>query len=319
MWMRLYKGGSSLEGGTLQQIRNLINRRNISAATNVSGHVNDVQYFLELVIRCHILAVTMHFFSMKNIDDKPHTSGFPDDVAQLSPKERWKLFLKRLREIVDKYVIPKQFNLSDVSEKEKNLQSGNPHGRRVQQEHSYGAYQACPPQGRQLPRSITEVTERSDVSAEKVRKTAVDGVFNYASALLNDGLLFFEFIDAIRQGDGRRILRCWKAMLIYFHHARHYNYAKEAIYLLAAVNATATPHLAAQITWSRVVNTSGKPRGNIPVDLHNEHLNRALKTSVAGIGANANPKTIIQCAKSLKGLMDTTGNFAWYSPCFIRA
>ena len=69
-------------------------------------------------------------------------------------------------------------------------------------------------------------------------------------------------------------------MLIYFHHAQHLKYAKEAILLLAAVNATATPHVAAQITWSRVLNIRGGPGNNIPVDLHNEHLNHALKTVV---------------------------------------
>lgn len=168
--MRLYKGGSSLEGGTLQQLRNLINRRNISATTSVCGHVNDVQDFLELVIRCHILAVTMHFFSMKNTDDKPHTSGFPDNVSQFAHKERWKLFFNRLCEIVDKYVIPKQFDLStEPAQAKQTLLSGNPHGHRVQQEHSYGAYQACPPQVRQLPRSVKEVTERSDVSVQKLQ------------------------------------------------------------------------------------------------------------------------------------------------------
>ena len=66
-------------------------------------------------------------------------------------------------------------------------------------------------------------------------------------------------------------------MLIYFQHARHSKYAKEAILLQAAVNATATEHVAAQITWSRVVNTTGRPGSNIPVNLHNEHLNRAQR------------------------------------------
>ena len=98
-------------------------------------------------------------------------------------------------------------------------------------------------------------------------------------------------------------------MLIYFQHARHSNYAKEAILLLAAVNATATPHVAAQITWSRVVNTRGGPGNNIPVDLHNEHLNHALKTAVSCMGANVATNTILQCGKSLNGLMQTVDNF----------
>lgn len=51
------------------------------------------------------------------------------------------------------------------------------------------------------------------------------------------------------------ILWCWRATLIYFQSAKHCNYEKEAILLQAAVNATATLHVAAQITWGRV-NTS---------------------------------------------------------------
>lgn len=34
-----------------------------------------------------------------------------------------------------------------------------------------------------------------------------DGVFNYASAVLNDGLLLMELRDAIHEGDGETILR----------------------------------------------------------------------------------------------------------------
>lgn len=98
-------------------------------------------------------------------------------------------------------------------------------------------------------------------------------------------------------------------MLIYFQHGKHSNYVKEAIMLQALVNATASQHLAAQITWSRVVNTKGGLGANIPVDLHTEHLNRALKTAIAGTGANVAPKTILQCGKSLKGLMNVVQNY----------
>ena len=96
-------------------------------------------------------------------------------------------------------------------------------------------------------------------------------------------------------------------MLIYFQHAKHSNYAKEAILLQAAVNATATPHVASQITWSRTVNSKGGQGKNIPVDLHNEHLNHALKTAISSIGANVTPATIIQCGKSIKGIVDVVG------------
>ena len=122
-------------------------------------------------------------------------------------------------------------------------------------------------------------------------------------AVLNDGLLLLEFSDAVREGEGKRILHCWRAILIYFQHAWHTNYAKEAVLLQAAVSATATPPLAVHITWSRTVNTRGGLGNNIhvPVDLHNGHLNHALKTAVAGMGANVAANTILQCGKSHKG------------------
>ena len=126
---------------------------------------------------------------------------------------------------------------------------------------------------------------------------------------MNEGLLLLEFKDAIREGDGRRILRCWKAMLLYFFKAKHINYTKEAIYLLATVNAATTSKVAAQITHSRTVNTRGGAGHNIPIDLYNEHLNRHLKEIVAGMGGNKTPKTILDCGYSIKGILETLNRF----------
>ena len=136
-----------------------------------------------------------------------------------------------------------------------------------------------------------------------------DGVFNYASAVLNDGLLLMELRDAIHEGDGERILRCWKFMLPYFFATGHKKYALEAFNLLAHVHATASPRLAHQIMWSRPVNTRGHQGYNIPVDLHMEHLNRCLKDNILGLGANVMENIVVQSSKSLKGIVDVCSNF----------
>ena len=146
------------------------------------------------------------------------------------------------------------------------------------------------------------------MASRSVRCAAEDGVYIYASAVLNDGLLLLELKDAIREGDGLRILCCWKVLLLHFHSANHYNYAKEAVRMIATVNALATPQVAAQITWSRVVNPTGLPGHNIPVDLKNEHLNRALKEAVSSV-ANISQKTITQCGKSLNSLLKVCNLF----------
>ena len=52
-----------------------------------------------------------------------------------------------------------------------------------------------------------------------VRRTAPDGVLEHSCAVLNDGLFFLELRDAIHEGDGERLERCWKVMLLYFTYA----------------------------------------------------------------------------------------------------
>jgi len=176
-------------------------------------------------------------------------------------------------------------------------------------EHDYSQKQSesCPVI-RLLPPSISRTMEKPE-AAQTIQQCAVDGVSQYASAVLNDGLLLLEFKDAIREGDGPRILRCYKALLLYYRFAKHYNYCKEAFRTLATVNALATPRVAQQITWSRVVNVNGRPGHNIPVDLENEHLNRSLKDAITGVGANVTQKSIIQCGKSLNSVMKVLSSF----------
>ena len=65
----LYKGGSNNDRGTLVQLRNLINRRNV--ANDVSGRFNASIDFFELVTKCHIVAAAMDFFGMSTPQDEP--------------------------------------------------------------------------------------------------------------------------------------------------------------------------------------------------------------------------------------------------------
>lgn len=143
----------------------------------------------------------------------------------------------------------------------------------------------------------------------RLKSAAPDGIFDYTSAVLNDGLLLLEFKDTIREGDRPRILRVWKVLLVYFWRARHKNYKLEAFHLLSMVNATASPKFAAQLTWGRVVNIRGGQGPNMPLDLAMEHLNRTLKYFVPNLGANVSEKTILQCGNNLGGIMSVCETF----------
>jgi L1 cell adhesion molecule like protein len=161
----------------------------------------------------------------------------------------------------------------------------------------------------QKKRRLPNWLRRTSSTSHEVLVTSPDGVFNYASAILNDGLLLLEFCDAIHEGDGDRIMRCWKFMLLYFFASRHSKYALEAFHLLASVHATASPRVAHQIAWSRTISTKNCRGHNIPIDLRMEQLNRCLKDAMLGLGSNVSEKTVVQCGKSLKGLLDVCSNF----------
>lgn len=124
----------------------------------------------------------------------------------------------------------------------------------------------------------------------------------YAMELLTLGLLWHGFHDAIKEGDGDRILRYWKFLLVMFKSSRNYNYAKDAVNLLLSQKYLLSKRKSAQLLWSRTVNTRGYAGCNVPMDLHMEHLNRRLKSILSTIGANVNPKSIVKAGKSLRAV-----------------
>ena len=48
----------------------------------------------------------------------------------------------------------------------------------------------------------------------------LDTLFSYTTRLLSIGCFYIEYCDAIREGDGDRLLRCWKYMLPAFRSSR---------------------------------------------------------------------------------------------------
>ena len=107
------------------------------------------------------------------------------------------------------------------------------------------------------------------------------------------GLLWHGFHDAVREGDGDRIIRYWRFLLPVFKLSDHRNYALKAFKLLAQV-ILLPPRQVAELKWERTVNTVGRTGHNVPCDLHMEHLNRLLKFMMENLGSKMKP----QCIKS---------------------
>ena len=139
-------------------------------------------------------------------------------------------------------------------------------------------------------------------------QTEEDGVKNYASLVIGYGLMAENFHDAWREGDGGRLLRCWKFLLLHFRVGRT-KYTLEAFEFLALTSALLTTRKAHQLTWNRTCNRKGGHGNNIPLDLDNEFLNRVFKDNINTFRQNITSHSVDRSSQSFKRISNTLQNF----------
>ena len=136
-----------------------------------------------------------------------------------------------------------------------------------------------------------------------------DDVYNYNCALVSEGLLFMNFLDAIAEGDGERILRQYRyLMLLFKSDAPHSNkYALECLYQLLLVKGVLSKRDSHRFIWNRSVNNKGGLGMNIPLDLAVEHSNNFLKQAINHLGVNLTENAVTRISKAeapTRGVMD---------------
>ena len=79
-------------------------------------------------------------------------------------------------------------------------------------------------------------------------------IFQYFTFLFEQryGLLCLEFYDTIQEGNGERIIRCWKFLLLHFKAdgKGSTKYALEGLYLILQVHALLSPRQAYRLIWN---------------------------------------------------------------------
>lgn len=241
-----------MEKGTLYQIRNLIDRRNITK--HPKSNVNAAEDFVEVIIISHVLTAVKKYLGMNSIHDLPSPSVISHDVWMADDTERSQILADISVHIVNKYV--------DLSTTFYSPQQGVENG------------------------------------------TAYD----YAREVMSLGLFYLNLKDTSREGDGDRNIN-WKYKMLLFKASGRTNYSIEALTILTQYYLLLPPNLAEQLKWSRFVNTRGLPGHNISCDLHNEHLNKAVKVAIEGLGANKSKKAITRVAKAIGVLTEVTDSF----------
>jgi len=267
-----------------------------------------------------VIAAAMKVLGMSKIDeDKPTACIFESGLN--SSKQEKKSYLHKVASlVVDTFVIDKERN----EHMEQSMRS-------IQQEfnerpNANGRYPCrCPgcPKTFAHPGKLRRDHEsqhnpRVMVSAEAPihvldSKTSADhkgdDMFSYQRALLDYGMLVLNFWDAISEGDGDRVFRCWKFFLMYLKHqgGSASKYSLEALYLVFQVHALLSPRSAQRLIWNRFVKNKPGLGGNIPLDLQLEFYNKSVKEATKKLGPSASRKSIDRICCSL-GITTTLMN-----------
>ena len=132
---------------------------------------------------------------------------------------------------------------------------------------------------------------------------------NYICALLREGLLDMARMDAVKQGDGDRIIRHWRYDFVHFHVFKHPNYRLLSFRMIAQIYALLTPRMAARVIHNRTVNAHGGIGCNISLDLFLEFLNKSVKEDLKRSGSALTDKVLQRVGQSKQVMDEFLHNF----------
>ena len=98
---KFYKPASAREGGTLYQLRNVINRRNV--ATDVSSNYHNASSFIDIVGDSHIIAAALEFFRMEKVDSE--CIRIPRSAHLADKMHKRRMLHQMLGELVDEVIL----------------------------------------------------------------------------------------------------------------------------------------------------------------------------------------------------------------------
>lgn len=276
---------------------------NINAKTkNVLDNFNYCKDFVELETDAYIVAAAMKHFNMKSLEDEQVVPL----LVQKATKETRRLWIHReAKQMLEKFVMTRQSDecreiLEAVAEaNQRKVFFCNVCGKRY-----FYAKARDNHEKKQHPESTMSSEIEPEISKASTTTQREDYVYNYACVRLSFGMLLRNFNDAVKEGDGMRIVRCWKFLLLIYKANKHHKYAFAALHLMAKTTSLLTPQQAQGLIWNRTVNNRGGEGKNISLDLRLEHLVHLLKELLANLGVNLTVAAAERCSKALKAVED---------------
>lgn len=120
-----------------------------------------------------------------------------------------------------------------------------------------------------------------------------DRIFNYGLQVIQLGVFLMQLDDTEREGDGERMMRNWKLLLLFNRSRRRgKKYAFEAMRLITNCRALYTPKMAHRVIHGMFVNPKGGEGNNYSNDLKQEHIVKDHKVTLHDLRGNKTLKAV---------------------------
>nr|XP_054763564.1 uncharacterized protein LOC129270188 [Lytechinus pictus] len=284
IWKQLYDAASGADKGTLYSARNFLEARNVT--TNPMANINAAADLIEKYTTSLVLAAAMQYFGLADLTSDPTLHTF--DLTKHGDQHQYAE--ATMSEFVDEFMLPKSHDMQ-LTDKAYHCPKCNK---------TYATRKGLV----NHERNTCHDTPKPPTAAAPQQ----DSVVNYTKCALGMGMLALDFTDARQLGDGGRIIRLYKFLLLHCKAGNKPKYSFQILRLLAQVQCLLTPRLAYELIWNRTLNTKGKADTNTELDRAMEHHNRIFKEHAQGLHGKVTQKSVDRISRSAQAVNEVLAN-----------
>lgn len=290
-------GNSVSDWGTYAS--NVIISGNGNALSDVLGDNYDkIKEFFQIDTDAFIIAASLRHFGMDKVTDRPTTNCFPGDVKNASVVEKRQWFHNQVYSMVEMYVMDSMVTLQEHRHVANDFKCRDPNCERIYK------YDKCRVRHEQKCHNLFADGELTTETDEKTSSDSEDHIFNYGCLHLSLGLLLRDAEDAVKEGDGDRLMTVWKILTFVYRLEGATKYALADLRIQASLLGLLTPKNAHRFKWNRFAGLREGAGTRIARDLRLEQHNKVGKGEVRAMGLPNITNTSVEEVTKSEGAME---------------
>lgn len=277
---------------------------NSNGLLNVVDNYDKVKEFFAINLDAFIIAASLKYFGMDNIDSQPTINSFEPALKSATKTDKRKWLHEQISNLLDKFVMD---GVSDLQSIHNELATPPPprteHCCRQPSCDKKFVYVKCllrhelQVHGLELPSPV--IAPEHSVDNKEKENVDADEIYEYRCLTLSLGLLLRDADDAVKEGDGERLSRVWKFLTFLYRVGGNNKYALAGLRLTASHLALLSPRQSHQLKWNRTAAAESGPGKRISRDLMVENNNLTAKGEIKALGfPNINNESIIKATRS---------------------